>query len=162
MTTEQRPSVCSGLEMWLKASWPCDKISLFFFFFKSSLSLHAQQSGKQERKVRILQRVNLWEITHNAPHTWWKEASRFYRRIVSIDLQLLHNCSRVPFDNDTSHARLYLTLGMLFCAEWLTFVSIETGVEIFQCGLCNWIWWIRPFRDNGAVRLRGHQRALTP
>lgn len=159
MTTEQRPSVCSGLEMWLKASWPCDKIS---FFLKSSLSLHAQQSGKQERKVRILQRVNLWEITHNAPHTWWKEASRFYRRIVSIDLQLLHNCSRVPFDNDTSHARLYLTLGMLFCAEWLTFVSIETGVEIFQCGLCNWIWWIRPFRDNGAVRLRGHQRALTP
>lgn len=63
-------------------------------------------------------------------------------------------------NNDTLHVQLYLTLGML-CPEWLTFVSIETGVR-FHCGLCNWIWWIRPFMDNGAVELRGHQRALTP
>lgn len=57
------------------------------------------------------------------------------------------------------HIQLYLKLGML-CPEWLTFVSIETGVR-FQWGLCNWIWWIWPFLDNGAVQLRGHQRALT-
>lgn len=46
-----------------------------------------------------------------------------------------------------------------FCAKRLTFVSIETG---YFTGLCNWIRWIRPFLDNGAVQLGGHWRALTP
>lgn len=47
-----------------------------------------------------------------------------------------------------THAAIFNTWHA-FCAEWLRFVSIETGVR-FQCGLCNWMWWIGPFLDNGA------------
>lgn len=65
---------------------------------------------------------------------------------------------RCSFDNDTSHVLLYLNWEG-FCAKRLTFVSIETG---YFTGLCNWIRWICPFQDNGAVQLGGHWRALTP
>lgn len=64
-----------------------------------------------------------------------------------------------PFDNDTSHVRLYLTLGMPLCR--MTHICCHRNRR-FQHGLCNWSWWIWPFLDNGAAQLRGHQRALTP
>lgn len=63
-----------------------------------------------------------------------------------------------PFDNDTSHVRLYLTLGMPLCR--MTHICCHRNRR-FQHGLCNWSWWIWPFLDNGAAQLRGHQRALT-
>lgn len=64
-----------------------------------------------------------------------------------------------PFDNDTSHVQLYLTLGMLLCR--MTHICFHRNRR-FQHGLCNWIWWICPFLDNRVVQLWGHQRALTP
>lgn len=64
-----------------------------------------------------------------------------------------------PFDNDTSHVRLYLTLGMPLCR--MSHICCHRNRR-FQHGLCNWSWWIWPFLDNGAAQLRGHQRALTP
>lgn len=64
-----------------------------------------------------------------------------------------------PFDNDTSHVQLYLTLGMLSCR--MTHICFHRNRR-FQRGLCNWIWWICPFMDNRVVQLWGHQRALTP
>lgn len=64
-----------------------------------------------------------------------------------------------PFDNDTSHVRLYLTLGMPLCR--MTHICCHRNRR-FQRSLCNWSWWIWPFLDNGAAQPRGHQRALTP
>lgn len=63
------------------------------------------------------------------------------------------------FDNDTSHVPLYLTLGVLLYRMTHICFHRNTG-EISA-----WFMWldmmIRPFLDNGAVRLRGHRRALT-
>lgn len=88
---------------------------------------------------------------------WFEVLSSLIHHVMSIAAVMqLFTC---PFDNDTSHVQLYLTLGMLLCG--MTHICFHRNRR-FQCGLCNWIWWICPFLDNGAVQPRGHQRALTP
>lgn len=79
--------------------------------------------------------------------------------ITSCRLQLLCNWSHAMFIWQW-HTRITRTAIFntwhAFRAEWLTFVSIETGVR-FQCALCNRICWSRPFLDNGAEQRRPPQ-----
>lgn len=99
--------------------------------------------------------------------SYWS-ASRMKRRLTTLQLlihsphhggtQLLCNCSHVRLTM-THHVRLYLTVGMSLCG--MTHICCHRNCR-FQCGLCNWSWWIWPFLDNGAAQLEGHQRAWTP
>lgn len=111
-----------------------------------------------ERKLKIEKEKELaeyeskgkWQILHHI------RASLIHYIMSIAAVMQLFTC---PFDNDTSHAQLYLTLGMQLCR--MTHICFHRNRR-FQCGLCNWIWWICPFLDNRVVQLWGHQRALTP
>lgn len=139
-------------------------LCLTIFWSRWTIKLNKTENREERKKREFADIYRIWISMRNYKYCttyimkrWFAILSSLIHHIMSIAAVMqLFTC---PFDNDTSHVQLYLTLGMLSCR--MTHICFHRNRR-FQCGLCNWIWWICPFLDNGAAQLRGHQRALTP